>query len=34
MHSKSHNLEIIINDEGDKDIEELVDSLKNRYKKN
>ena len=31
MHSKSDNIEIIINDEADEVIKELFDSLKNRY---
>ena len=31
MHSKSNNIEIMINDDTVKDIEELFDSLKNRY---
>ena len=31
MHSKSDNIEIMINDEADEIIEELFDSLKNRY---
>ena len=31
MHSKSDNIEIIINDEADKVTKELFDSLKNRY---
>ena len=31
MHSKSDNIEIMINDEGDKVIRELFDSLKNIY---
>ena len=31
MHLKSHNIEIMINDEGDKVVKELFDSLKNRY---
>ena len=31
MYSKSDNIEIMINDEADKIIEELFDSLKNRY---
>ena len=31
MHSKSDNIEIMINDEGDKVIQELFDSLKNIY---
>ena len=34
MHSKSHNIEIMINDEADEVIEELFDSLKNRYQNN
>ena len=31
MHSKSDNTEIMINDEADEVIEELFDSLRNRY---
>ena len=31
MHSKSHNIEIMINDEADEVIKELFDSLKTRY---
>ena len=31
MHSKSDNIEIMINDETDEIIEELFQSLKNRY---
>ena len=34
MHSKSDNIEIMINDEADEATEELFDSLKNRYQKN
>ena len=34
MHSKSDNAEIMINDEADEVIEELFDSLKNRYESN
>ena len=34
MHSKSHNIEIIINDEADEVIKELVDSLKSKYQNN
>ena len=34
MHLKSDNIEIMINDEADKVIEELLDSLKNRYQNN
>ena len=34
MHSKSVNIEIMINDEADDVIEELFDSLKNRYQNN
>ena len=34
MHSKSDNIEIMINDEADEVIEELFDSLKNRYQVN
>ena len=34
MHSKSHNIEIIINDEADEVIKELVDSLKIKYQNN
>ena len=33
-HSKSYNIEIIINDERNKFIKELFDSLKNRYQYN
>ena len=31
MHSKSNNIEIMINDDAVKILEELFDSLKNRY---
>ena len=31
MHSKSDNIEIMINDEADKVTKELFDSLQNRY---
>ena len=31
MHSKSGNVEIMINDEADEVIKELFDLLKNRY---
>ena len=34
MHSKSDNTEIMINDEADKVIKELFDSLKNNYQNN
>ena len=34
MHSKSNNIEIMINDEADEVIKELFDSLKNRYQNN
>ena len=34
MHSKSHNIEIIISDDADEVIKELFDSLKNRYHSN
>ena len=34
INSKSDNAEIMINDEGDEVIEELVNSLKNRYQNN
>ena len=34
MHSKSDNIEIMINDETDEFIEKLFDSLKNRYQNN
>ena len=34
MHSKNDNIENIINDEADKVIKELFDSLKNRYRNN
>ena len=33
-HSKSGNIEIMINDESDEVIKELFDSLKNRYQNN
>ena len=34
MHSKSNNIEIMVNDEADEVIEELFDSLNNRYQNN
>ena len=34
MHSKSGNIEIMINDEAVEVIKELFDSLKNRYQNN
>ena len=34
MHSKSDNIEIMINDETQEVIKELFDSLKNRYQSN
>ena len=34
MHSKSDNIEIVINDEEDEVITELFNSLKNRYQNN
>ena len=34
MHSKSDNIEIMINDEADEVIKEIFDSLKNRYQNN
>ena len=34
MHSKSNNIEIMINEEADGVIKELLDSLKNRYQNN
>ena len=34
MHSKSDNLEIMINDEADEVIKELLDSFENRYQSN
>ena len=34
MHSKSNNVEIMINDEADEVIQKLFDSLKNRYQNN
>ena len=34
MHSKSDNIEIMMNDKADEIIEELFDSLKNRYQDN
>ena len=34
MHSKSENIEIMMNDKADKIIEELFDSFKNRYQNN
>ena len=33
MHSKSDNIEIMINDEADEVIKELFDSLKDNYQK-
>ena len=33
MHSKSDNIEIMINNEADEVIKELFDSFKNRYQK-
>ena len=34
MHSKSDNIEIMINDEANEFIKELFDSLKSRYQNN
>ena len=34
MHAKSKSIEMMISDEADEDIEELFQSLKNRYKSN
>ena len=34
MHSRSDNIEIMINDEADEVIKELIDSLKNRHQNN
>ena len=34
MHSKSDNIEIMINDEADEVMKEIFDSLKNRYQNN
>ena len=34
MHSKSDNIEIMMNDEADEVIKELFDSLKYRYQNN
>ena len=34
MHSKSDNIETIINDEADEVIKELFNSVKNRYQNN
>ena len=34
IHSKSDNIEIIINDEADEVIKELFDSLKNKFQNN
>ena len=34
VHSKSENIEIMINDKADEIIEEIFDSLKNRYQNN
>ena len=34
MHSKSYNIEIMINDEANEGIEELFNSLQNRYQNN
>ena len=34
MHSKSDNIEIMINDEADKVKKEFFDSVKNRYQHN
>ena len=34
MHSKSHNIEIIINGKADEVIKKLIDSLKNNYQNN
>ena len=32
MHSKSDNIEIMINDEADEALKQFLDSLKNRYR--
>ena len=34
MHSKSDNIQMVINDEADEVIKELFDSLKNKYQNN
>ena len=34
MHSISNNIEIMINDKADEVIEELLESLRNRYQNN
>ena len=34
MHSKNDNIEVMVNNEADEVIEELFDSLKNRYQNN
>ena len=34
MHSKTDNIEIMMNDEADEVIKELFDSFKNRYQNN
>ena len=34
MHSKSDNIEIMINDEANEVVKELFDSLRNRYQNN
>ena len=34
MHSKSDNIEIIVNDEADEVIKDLFDSIKSRYQNN
>ena len=34
MHSKTNNIKIIISDEADEAINEIFDSLKNRYQNN
>ena len=34
IHSKSHNIETMMNDEADEIIKQLFDSLKNRYQNN
>ena len=34
MHSKSNNIEIMINNEADEVIKELLDSIRNRYQNN
>ena len=34
MHSKSGNMEIMVNDKANEIIEDLFDSLKNRYQNN